>query len=374
MPLSRIARKCLHNATAWSAATMCMLVGAVGVMAQAGSPDSASTPTAKGVVAPTATATQPPPITFAAMSQAATQQDYTVVRVRRFPDDQGQVVSVREKVVVDADGAAPPWFDVTFLGVEGELPGSAIHTKWQQTYQRYGALFHKHGSFSVRDVASIQQNYALHEFGPVVCAGRPAVRTVVFPNTTDKSIWVVDVDRATLMPLCWAEFDFQFRLLAEVEAITFTDSIAVPAPAPGPGLTATVRHTTFASAKAMLGDPPGVVEPPSVLASYGRSAIETRDDPLNGQQKLVTTYTDGVDEFLVVQMPGTADLFANLLPPDKDGNPVSTGHTIARFQDASVRVLLFWDDGVSFQVTGRGSLLRLDGVAQQLYLQALSTY
>lgn len=372
MPLSRIARQCLHSVTAWSTATMCMLVGAVGAMAQAGSPDSTGAPTAKGAVAPTAT--QAPPITFAAMSQAAAVQDYTVVRLRRFRDDQGQVTSVRETVVVDADGSAPPRFDVTFLGVEGELPGSPTHTKWQQTYQRYGALFHKHGSFGVRDVTSIQQNYTLHEFGPVVRAGRAAVRTVVFPNTTDKSIWVVDVDRATLMPLGWVEFDFQFRLLAEVEAITFTDAIAASAPAPAPAPSATVRHTSFASASTQLGDPPGIVEPPIVLASYGRSAIETRDDPLNGQQKLVTTYTDGVDEFLVVQMPGTADLFASLMPPDKDGNNVSTGHTIARFQDASVRVLLFWDDGVSFQVTGRGSLSRLDGVAQQLYLQALSTY
>lgn len=347
---------------------MCMLSSVASATAQVPKGrGSVSQAPAESVPAATAA-----PITFAAMAQAAAQQDYVVVQLRRFPDGQGNLVSVREQLSVAANGSSPSSFAVVFLGVEGELPGSPTNVKWQQTYSRYGALFHKQGSFGIRDLASVQQNYTLHEFGPVVRAGRAAVRTVVFPQTPDKSIWVVDVDVATLLPLCWAEFDFQFRLQAEVEALSFSDSLAaVAAPAPSPSA-ATVQHVDFASAKAFLGDPPGIVQTPSVLANYGVSGIETRDDPLNGQQKLVTTYTDGVDQFMVVQMPGTTDLFASL-SVDKDGNAAAIGHTIARFQDASVRVLLFWDDGVSFQVTGRGPLSRLDGVARQIYLQALST-
>ncbi len=348
-----------------------MLGGMDSVVAQKSSGGS-SKPTATGTVSTSPAGRSQPAITFATLALAVAQQDYTVEQIRRFPDAKGGIVSVRERVKVDADGSKAPPFELTFLGVEGELSGSATYTKWQQTYARYGDLFHKHGSFSVRDLLGIQQNYTLHEFGPVVRAGRPAVRTVVFPQTADKSIWVVDFDAVTLVPLCWTEFDSQFRLLAEVEAVNFVASIASAAVLPPPAA-GTVQHAAFADAKTFLGDPPGVVEPPPVLASYGVSAIETRDDPLNGQQKLVVTYTDGVDDFLVVQVPGTADVFANLVPTDKGGRVATTGHTIARFRDSSMRVLLFWDDGVAFQVTGRGSLSRLDSVAKQLYLQALST-
>lgn len=368
MPLSRLIHRCLQPVAIWSAAAICMLAWTDTLVAQKG---GGGAPQAK------ASAATPPPapqqsVTFAALAQAVAQQDYSAVQIRRFTDANGQVVSVREQVKVDADGSNEPPFELSFLGVEGELPGSAVNAKWQQTYARYGALFHKHGSFSVRDLAGIQQNYTLHEFGPVVRAGRAAVRTVVFPQSIDKSIWVVDVDAATMVPLCWAEFDSQLRLLAEVEVVSFSDSIASAAVVP-PAAAGTVQHPDFAAARTFLGDPPGVIELPPVLASYAEKSIETRDDPLNGQQKLITTYTDGVDEFLVVQVPGTTDVFANLLPPDKDGNSVSLGHTIARFRDASMRVLLFWEDGVSYQVTGRGSLSRLDGAARQIYLQALST-
>lgn len=372
MHLSQVVTSCLRSVAVSSAATLCLLGWTGAARAQQVSPGAGRS--AKAAPQSSAAASTPSAaVTFAGMSQAAQQQDYTVVQLRRFPDGQGQVVTVREKLVVDATGAGAPAIDLTFLGVEGELPGSPVWTKWQQTYHRDGVMFHKHGSFSVRDLGSIQQNYTLHEFGSVVRANRTAVRTVVFPQASDKSIWVVDVDATTMVPLYWAEYDFQFQLLSEVEAVTFTDS--VPAQLlPGPAPAGSVQHADFASAKTFLGDPPGIVDLPVALVNYGVTSIETRDDPLNGQQKLVTTYGDGVDEFVVVQVPGTTDVFASLVPPAKGKTGGSTGHTIARFHDASLRVLLFWDDGVSFQVAGRGSLTRLDSAAKQLYLQALSTH
>lgn len=368
MHLSRVLASHLRSVAVSSAGALCVLACTGLVTAQkagAGRPTKAVSTSRAAAGTPSAA------VTFAAMSQAVQQQDYTVEQLRRFPDGQGQVITVRERLSVDANGAGEPAFELTFLGVEGELPGSPAWTKWQHTYQSDAALFHKHGSFGVRDLGSIQQNYSLHEFGSAVRANRTAVRTVVFPQTSDKSIWVVDVDASTMVPLYWAEYDFQFRLLSEVEAVTFSDSVVGPPPAPTAA--GTVQHADFASAKAFLGDPPGVVDLPLALVNYGVTSIETRDDPLNGQQKLVTTYTDGVDEFVVVQVPGTADLFASLTPPAKDETSSGAGHRIARFHDASLRVLLFWDDGVSFQVAGRGSLTRLDGAAKQLYLQALST-
>lgn len=367
--------RCLRSAAVSAAGAACVLSCVGGLAAQKKPTSSApSTKVSSQTSATSGAVAQTPAVSFAAMAQAATQQPYTTVQLRRFPDGQGQVVSVREKLEVDAPGAGSATFELAFLGVEGELPGSPVWTRWQQTYLRDGALFHKHGSFGVRDLASIQQNYTLHQFGPVVRAGRAAVRIVVFPQTTDKSIWVVDVDQATMVPLYWAEFDFQLHYLSEVEVLTFADSVPAMAGGSTQVSAGTVQHPDFVSARSYLGDPAGLIDPPAALVSYGVRSIETRDDPLNGQQKLVTTYTDGVDQFVVVQVPGTSDVFATMQPPVKGATSSSQGHTIARFQDASLRVLLFWEDGVSFQVAGRGSLSRLDGVAKQLYLQALSTY
>lgn len=369
MPLPRPTAARPSGAVLRLTAVACLLL-AVSASAQrpgAGT-RTAVAPAPAPVVAPVP---QPSTVTFAGMAQAVSQVDYTVVQLRRFPEAQGQIVSVRERVVVDADGSDSPPFDLTYLGVEGELPGSPVDVRWQQTYARYGSLFHKHASFSVRDLGAIQQNYTLHDFGPVVRAGRQAIRTVVFPQAIDKSIWVVDVDAATMLPLCWAEFDFQFRLLAEVEAVNFTLGVVTPITPPVAGTS--VQHPDYATAKASLVDPAGILETPGQLANYAISTIETRDDPLNGQQKLVTTYTDGLDQFMIVQMPGTTDVFASLAAVGKSGAASGPGHTIARFQDKSMRVLLFWEDGVSFQVAGRGSLTRLDDVAKHLYLQALST-
>ena len=78
-------------------------------------------------------------------------------------------------------------------------------------------------------------------------------------------------------------------------------------------------------------------------------------------------YTDGIDQFFVTQTFGVSDLFASLPARKKP----SRSHTIARYRDPAMSVLLFWDDGVSFQVAGRGSLLRLDDFAQAIYTKAI---
>ncbi len=75
---------------------------------------------------------------------------------------------------------------------------------------------------------------------------------------------------------------------------------------------------------------------------------------------------------MLVQMPGTSDVFAGL-GTAVGGRTGQLGHTVGRYRDPAMSVLVFWDDGVSFQVAGRGAMHRLDAVARQLYLQALST-
>ena len=103
-----------------------------------------------------------------------------------------------------------------------------------------------------------------------------------------------------------------------------------------------------------------------VTPDYLLENIEVHDDPINGRQRLVMSYSDGIDQFLVVQTVNSVDPFASL--PSAAGG----AHTIGRFRDPAVSALVFWEDQVAFQVAGRGSLHRLDDVARKIYLQALS--
>lgn len=325
--------------------------------------DSASGASASGPQAPQAPSLQ-------TLDQAQRSQDYTAIQIRRFvtPAAAGapaSVTSVRERLEVAANGSAKPNFALTFLGVSGEPAGSPRNLQWQQTYARHGAQFFAHGSFRVRDLAAANSNYTIHDFGPVVRAGRSARRQVVFPASLDKSIWLVEVDDATAVTLYSAEFDSQLNLLAEVEAVSFVETVATFTPQASTAMAV----ADFAVAKNVMGDPTGLVEPVlSATSEYQLDRVEVQNDPLNGAWKMTLTYTDGVDQFVVVQTPGSQDAFASL-PGKANGEAV-----IGRFRDAAMSALVFWEGGVSFQVAGRGSLRRLDALAKSVYLQALSSH
>jgi len=303
--------------------------------------------------------------TFATMEQAILNQDYTVEQLRRFRDENGNVVTVRERLEVDANGTSRPDFQLTFLGVEGEPAGSQLTLDWQQAYNRYGTLFVRQGSFLVRDLPKASSHYTLHDFGLVVRAGRVARRMVVFPNALDKAIWVIDVDSLTSVPLFLAEFDHNLNLFANIEAVTFTSTVQPISPTQPSSVVTPMAD--FAAAEAFLGSPSGLLDPNVMVAvDYTLENIEVHDDPINGRQKLVMSYTDGIDQFMIVQTVNTVDPFANL--PSANGG----AHTIGRFRDPAVSALVFWDDQVAFHIAGRGVLKRLDDVAYRVYLQALS--
>lgn len=303
--------------------------------------------------------------TLATIEQALLSQDYTVEQFRRFRDELGNVVTVREMLEVAANGTTSPEFEITFLGVEGEPAGSVVSVKWQQIYERFGKQFFRHGSFQVRDLVKASANYVLHDYGPVVRAGRAARRMVVFPTSIDKAIWVVDIDSLTSVPLFIAEFDNQLQLQANVEALTFTSSVQVISSK----LMAVIvtPMTSYSSAEAFLGSPVGLVNPDvMVTPDYELETLEVHHDPINGRRKLVMNYSDGIDQYMVAQTLSSSDPFAGL------PSAVGGAHTIGRFRDPSLSALVFWDDQVTFHVAGRGSLLRLDNIASRVYLQALS--
>ena len=302
---------------------------------------------------------------FASMAQAALTQDYTIEQVRRFRDANGNIVSVRERLEVDANGTSRPDFAITFMGVQGEPVGSSVSQQWQNAYDRHGSMFFRHGSFHVRDAGKAVGNYTLHDFGQVVRAGRVARRMVVFPGTLDKAIWLVDIDSATKIPLFVAEFDNQLSLCANTEAVSFSASVSSITPTVPSSV---VTHVaSYAAATVMLGSRTGLIDPDlMVIPDYSLEGLEVHDDPINARQKLVMSYSDGIDQFMVVQTINSLDPFAGM-PSNSAG-----AHTIGRFRDPAVSALVFWDDQVVFHVAGRGSLRRLDDVARRIYLQALS--
>ena len=302
--------------------------------------------------------------TLQSIGQAVLTQDYTVEQLRRFRRADGSVVTVRELLQVQSNNTFQPQSALTFLGVEGEPSGSPLSQEWQQTYARYSSVLVRNGSFQVRDLSRAGNNYTLHDFGQVLRAGRIARRMVVFPNTVDKAIWVVDVDGLTNVPLFVAEFDNQLKLFAEIEAVNFSGGVQNMSPAAS--MQAVTPVADFAAGSAFLGGPAGLVDPDilAVVADYGLESVEVYQDPLNGREKLVMNYTDGIDQFMVVQTVNVSDPFGSL--------PGSSANVIGRFRDPALSALVFWDDDVTFHVAGRGALRRLDDVASRIYRQALS--
>lgn len=312
----------------------------------------------------TSSSTLAPIPTLASLDQSTKSQNFTATELRRFFDSQGNATAVRERLEVAANGSAKPDFALTFLGVEGEAPGSPLNTTWQQTYSRFASQFVTQTSFRIRNLLAASANYTIHDFGPVVRANRSSRRMVVFPATLDKAIWLVDIDVQTHVPLYAAEFDPSLRLLSEVEVLTFANSVQ-----PFVSMaTAGISVPSYAAACTVMGNPGETVDPNlRVTADYSLDKVEVVNNPLNGQWKMTMTFTDGIDQFQVVEAPNASDWLA--------GMPAArTGNVIGRFRDPAMSVLVFWESGVLFHVAGRGALSRLDALAQSIYVQALTSH
>jgi hypothetical protein len=299
--------------------------------------------------------------TLQSIRAACMAQDVTATRVRRFRSEGGGVVAVNE--LFEANGGTARAKDITFLGVEGEPSGSALSLKWSQTYSRFKMLLATSGCFTVRDLGRAQQNYTMHDFGSTIRASRLAHRFVVFPNVLDRAFWVIDVDQQTSALLYSAEFDCQLRLISEVEVTSFQPS-ARPLPMP-----VRLVYPDFVTAKSQMTDQGGLIDPDvSLAASYALDEVEVRDNVLSGQQMLISAYSDGIDQFLVIQLPGTSDWLAGMPGTRRGGQAMGR-----RYRDPTMSVHMFWEGGVTFHVAGGGALASLDALAKQVYLQALAS-
>ncbi|MGE3173373.1 MAG: hypothetical protein AB7O97_12175 [Planctomycetota bacterium] len=325
-------------------------------------------------------------VTFQLLASAPFRGAYETERVRRFLDHNGQIVQVRERLKIEGDGTPTSPFKLEFLDLVGA--GTAFDATaragWSETYRVHAGLLHMHGGFSVHDPVSAAQNYRIYDYGRTTRAGRPTQQVVVFPNRLDKGFWLLDVDRETGVPLYSAEYDLRLRLLNELECTTFVraDNALTRGATAGTGpqkgswyWTPRMRVTRYPTVQLAAASLTGLsaIQPAisGIVSEYHQSFVQVTEDPVNGDRTLVLGYTDGIDEFFVLQSPSSYNpLQSNpaLSVKQKGGG----SHTIAAYDDPLLRAYVFYQAGVAYRVFGRSSLERLKDVSMRLCRQAVT--
>jgi hypothetical protein len=320
------------------------------------------------------------PVTFQLIAQAPRHASHDSVRVRRFLDHGAQLVQVREQLTVQADGTSDPAFKLEFLDVvSGSSSAGTARTQWSEVYRKHAGLLHMHGGFRVTDVALAQQNYQLFDFGAAQRIGRAVRRVIVYPNVQDKGIWLVDLDVETGVVLYCGEYDSRLQLVSELETTSFTRSGTAMELGPRTGgkpawswrpKMQVNRFQDFAGAAAQFSVAPLQPAVGVIVGDYSQRLVQVTEDPVNGDRTLVLGYTDGVDEFFVLQTQGSDNPFLNN-PAVRNVN-ATDAHAIASYDDASMRAYIFHESGTTYWVVGSGSLERLRDVSMRVCRQAVT--
>jgi hypothetical protein len=320
------------------------------------------------------------PVTFQTLAAAPFQSSYQKVRVRRFLDTAGNFVQLRENLTLQGDGTNDSAFKLDFVDVVGPGSGdSTSRSRWNEVYRTHGGLLHMHGGFRISDPVVAQQNYQIYDFGAAQRIGRAVRRVVVFPNLIDKGIWLLDLDVETGVALYTAEFDSRLRLINELETTSFqvTGSVVeLGARTQKPAWSwrpkqIVERFPDLQSAQSNLGGMT-TLQPAigSIVAEYQQRTVQVTEDPVNGDRTLVLGYSDGVDEFFVLQSQGGGNPFLD--NPSIQNINATAAHAIASYDDPAMRAYVFHENGTTFWVVGRGSLERLKGVSFRLCQQAIT--
>ena len=321
------------------------------------------------------------PVTFQHLAQAPFQSSYQATRVRRFLGSNSEIVQVREQLMLQGDGTRDSAFRLDFLDLIGSIPPSATaQAVWSEVYRNNAGLLHMHGGFHVTDPALAQQNYQIFDFGQATRIGRGVRRIVVFPTRTDKGIWVLDLDVVTGVALYTGEYDSQLRLISELETTSFAlmgSAIQVssrgatkPAWSWRPRMTVS-RFGDLQSANMRLG----VFVPlqPAIggtVSDYRQQFVQVTEDPVNGDQTVVLGYSDGIDEFFILQSRSGGNPFLDHIATATITS--SAAHAIASYDDRAMRAYVFHEAGTIYWVVGSGSLQRLKDVSFRLCQQAVT--
>lgn len=325
-------------------------------------------------------------ITFDLLHRVVRETPFRARQVRRFLQPDDTLVGVIEDLACNGDPAHAR-FKLDFVAVEGTAPSPEATNLWSTTYSANGSLLHEHGGFRIRDLAAAQRNYTLHPFGRAMRGGRAVWWLVVAPSSRDKASWVLALDEQSALPVYQAQVDSSGRLLGEVDVRQLTLGSTVQSNWWTPVMSVSRFGTAEAARAAMnapqaRGSSTGLLVPAidQVMPEYCLHLAQVTADPVTGQQTLVLGYTDGVDEFFVLQNPDVSDPFAGLpvgartRSTGKTPGPIRSDRemAVARYDDSSLRVYLFQRNGVLVRIAGNGSLVRLDDVARRIAQQAVT--
>jgi hypothetical protein len=313
-------------------------------------------------------------VTFELLARAPYQRQFQTEQIRRFQDGAGAWVELRERLTVEGNGVEDSPFRLEFVPAPvSDTSTGPAQRDWQQTYAAHAGLLYRHGSFHVHDVNAARANYSIYDFGVARRLDRDVRRVVILPRQTDKAVWLLDVDVATGLLLYSAEFDISARLISELEVTQLRLGSASVTQVAGwnwtPRLTIVPLNSASAATARIRAGSPTVPAIGTIVPEYVLARAHVAENPLNQDQTLVYSYSDGVDEFFVSEAFGSQDPFA--VNPVTLRNPGTHTHTIASYDDPGLRAYVFHENGVTFQVVGRGSLQRLQEVARQVCRQAV---
>jgi len=313
--------------------------------------------------------------TFEALAAAELGTGLRVEQVRRTRAADGSMAGIRERLEYRPDEPTPR-FSLDPIGREfGSLSVQGL-ARLQSQYAQRAGFIHNYQGFHVADPLLAEENYRIVPLDTKLRLDRLVDRVLVMPRVLDRATWVLEVDRRTRCVLYQAEFDTSYRLVYELEVMSFDvldrASVFEPRNFGWSGAYSTTYYESPVDARAALGADGDSMAIPgaSVLPSGYRNheAFVARGLVNVERNNLVLGYTDGVDEVFVIQDEGTDPLA--ILPSASSSNGHPT-HTVTRFVDENVRQYFFQHGDVGTILTGSASTVALDAMAKGFYASVL---
>ena len=330
----------------------------------------------------------PGPVTFAKIAAAEASLDLRLQQIRSVLEpDTGNTphwTSMRESLVISPDPATgEPRFALELIALDPDAGAHVPPAELQRrraVFHAHAGYLHRYGSLRIDDPELAAANYTIVPLGARSRLGRPTQRVVVLPRQIGRNPWVLEVDSAPGYPLFRAEFDAAGRAVSTLEVIAFeqVDAARVvkvdwwqPArsvqefASPAEGIVAAIGQPAGSARDTAAGVPFLVPKDEELPAGYALDRVRVVRDDLRPESSLVLDYTDGIDDFFVVQTANVPE--PNLPAP---AGPRET-YAIFVYHEQNVAQLMFHAGGVQTMVIGRGGPLLLAPLAHDLLARQL---